>query len=129
MYILQIQRDNLCIIKNPSKTFKLTNKGGVKCYLGMNFSKDPNGTITTNKPAIIDKILNSLGICDETKIHDTRANIILTQYEDGNGRNQEWNYVSVIGQMNCLAVTIHSSSTVCFISIIISLPNINVPVL
>ena len=53
------------LLKNLSDTFKLTNEGGVKSYLGMNVSKDPNGTINMSQPKIIDKILNSLGICDE----------------------------------------------------------------
>ena len=55
--------------------------------------------ITMSQPTIIDKILNSLGICDESKIQDTPANFILTKYEDGNGRNQEFHYCSVIGQI------------------------------
>ena len=77
----------------------------MKSYLGMNISKDTNGTITMSQPAIIDKILNSLGICDESKMHDTPANVILTKDEDGNGRKQEWHYHSVIGKMNYLAGT------------------------
>ena len=44
------------------------------------------------QPAIIDKILNSLGIDDEFKMHGTPANVILTKYEDGNGNKQEWHY-------------------------------------
>ena len=40
------------------------------------------------QPTIMNKILNSLGICDESKIHDTPANNILTTDEDGNGRKQ-----------------------------------------
>ena len=71
----------------------------------MNFNKDPNGTITMSQPEIINKILNSLGICDEPKMHDTPANIILTKYEYGNERKQECHYCSVIGQMNYLAGT------------------------
>ena len=43
------------LLINLSKAFKLTDEGGVKSYLGMNFSKDPNGTITMIEPAIIEK--------------------------------------------------------------------------
>ena len=43
----------------------MTDEGGVKSYLGMNISKYRNGTITMSQPAIIERILNSLGICDE----------------------------------------------------------------
>ena len=85
------------LLKNISKTFKLTYEGGVKYYLGTNVRIDLHGSITTIKPETIDKILNKLGICDEWKIHDTPENVILTKYEDGNGRNQEWHYSSVIG--------------------------------
>ena len=62
-------------------------------------------TITMSQPTIIDKILNSLGICDESKIQDTPANFILTKYEDGNGRNQEFHYRSVIGQIYYISGT------------------------
>ena len=78
----------------------MTDKGGVNYYLGMNVSKDPNVTITMSQPAIIDKILNRLGIFDESKVHDVPTNFILTRDKYGNGRNKEWHYRSVIGQMN-----------------------------
>ena len=92
-------------MKNLSKSFYLINEGDVKSYLGMNVKKYPNGTITMIQPAIIDKILNSLGICDESKIHDTPENIILKKDEDGNRRKQEWHYFSLIGKMNYLSGT------------------------
>ena len=43
----------------------MTNEGYVKSYLGMNIRKDPNLTITMIQPAMTDKILNSLEICNE----------------------------------------------------------------
>ena len=91
------------LLKNLSKTFKLTNEGGVKSYLDMNDRKDTNGTITMIQPEIIDKILNSLGIFDESKMHNIPANFILTKYEDVKGRRQELHYRSVIVQMNHLS--------------------------
>ena len=92
-------------MKNLSKTFNLTDEGDVKSYLGMNISKDTNGTITMSQPAIIDKILNSFGICDESNMHDTSANFILKKDENENGRKKEWHYSSVFGQINYLAET------------------------
>ena len=53
------------LLKYLSKTFKYTDEGDDKSYLGMNVSKDPNGTITMVQPAIIDKVLNILGTCNE----------------------------------------------------------------
>ena len=44
-------------------------------------------------------------IFTQSKIHDTPANFILTNNEDGNDRDQEWHYRSVIGQINYLAGT------------------------
>ena len=44
-------------------------------YLGIIVRKDPNVTITMSQP----------------------SNVILTKYEYGNERKQEWNYFSVIG--------------------------------
>ena len=58
------------------------------------------------EPANIDNILNILGICDESKMHDTPANIILIKDETGTEEKRKRHYCSVIGQMNCLAGTI-----------------------
>ena len=54
---------------------------------------------------IIEKILNSLCIWDESKMNDKPENDVLTGDKDKNGRKQEWNYCSVIVQMNYLAET------------------------
>ena len=91
------------LLKNLLKKLNLTDEGCVKSYLGMNVRKDPNGTITMSQPAVIDKTLNSLGVFDEWKIHDKPENVVLTKYDDGNGRKQEWHYRSVIFQMNYLS--------------------------
>ena len=40
------------LLKNLSKTFNLTDEKDVKSYLGMNVSKDPNGTITMSQHKI-----------------------------------------------------------------------------
>ena len=66
----------------------MTNDVDVDSYLGMNVRKFPNGSISMSQNAIIDKNLNSLGISDELKMHDTPANLILSKDEDGNGRRQ-----------------------------------------
>ena len=74
-YIVIFYIDDCCILskdkekiyallKDISKTFNLTNDGYVESYIGVNIRKYPNGTITMIQPTIIDKILNSLVICD-----------------------------------------------------------------
>ena len=67
------------LLKNLSKTFKLNDEGGLNSNLGMNVRKDPNGTINMSQSENINKILNILGTCDESKIHDTPENVILTR--------------------------------------------------
>ena len=59
---------------------------GVYLCLPAGFRVD--GSIAIIQLAIIDKILNILGICDESKMNDTPANVILTKDEDVNGRKQ-----------------------------------------
>ena len=81
------------LLKNLSKTFNLNDEGDVKSYLGMNVRKDTNGTITMSQPAIIDKILNSLGICDEQKMHDTPENFILKNMKMEMGGRKNGNIV------------------------------------
>ena len=66
----------------------MTNEADVKSYPGINVRKDPNGNINISQHEIIDKILNSLGICYESKMHDTPANFILMENEDRNRRKQ-----------------------------------------
>ena len=77
------------LLKNLSKTFELTNEGGFGSYLSMNASKYPNGTLTMSQPAIIEKILKSLGICNESKMNDTQVNFIMTnmKMEMGGSKN------------------------------------------
>ena len=67
----------------------MTDEGGVESYRGVNVRKYPNGPITMSQLAIIDKILNCLEVFDESKIHDTPANVILNNDKDGNGGNPE----------------------------------------
>ena len=58
-----------------------------------------------SQPAIIDKILNSLGIFNESKMHEIPWKHFLTKDENGDRRTQEWHYHSVIGKINYLSVT------------------------
>ena len=69
------------LLKNLSKTFKLTGEGYFKSYFGINVSKYPNGNITMRQSVIINKISNRLGISNESKMHDKQANVILTRDE------------------------------------------------
>ena len=54
----------------------------------MNFSKYKNVIITMIEPANIDNILNILGICDESKMHDTPANVIMKKMKIETKKNK-----------------------------------------
>ena len=86
VYYPKTKRKLLHYLKYISKKFQVTYEGGVESYLGMNVRKHPNGTITMSQPTIINKILNSQGFCNESKMHDSPENVILTKDEYGNGR-------------------------------------------
>ena len=60
---------------------------GSDVYLHLQAGFNIDETITMIQPEIIDTILNSLGICNESKMHDTPASVILEKDEYGNGRN------------------------------------------
>ena len=53
----------------------------------------------------IQRIIDALGIQDESKMHDTPTNVILNRDESGKKQTQDWNYRSLIGMMSYLAST------------------------
>ena len=77
MYIIQGKDAIDTLLTYISKTFNLINERVVGSYIGMHVRKDPNVTITMNQPAIIEKSLNGIWICDESKMHDTPENVVL----------------------------------------------------
>ena len=50
-------------------------------------------------------------ICNESKMHDTQANVILIRDEYRNWKKKEWNYRSGIFQMNYLDGTNRPDNT------------------
>ena len=79
------------LLKNLSKTLKLTDEEDVKSYLGTSVRKYPNETMS--QPAIINKILNILGIFNESKIHNTPENVILKKMKMKMGGNRNGNII------------------------------------
>eukprot|EP00957_Ditylum_brightwellii_P146756 11172542-Ditylum_brightwellii.AAC.1 len=53
--------------------FDLTNEGEVKFFLGIKFTDSENGDINMSKPALIDSIINLIGLKDDSKKHKTPA--------------------------------------------------------
>ena len=57
-----------------------------------------------SQPALIKRILKELSLDDEnTKMHDTPSNKILTKDPNDPDRTQSWNYRSVVGMLMYLA--------------------------
>ena len=55
-FILSKEKETIdSLLRNLSKAFNLNDEGGVESFLGINVSKDTNGSITMIQPAIIDK--------------------------------------------------------------------------
>ena len=92
-----------------SDGFLLKDEGDAKDFLGVQIEKKTvNGktTITMTQPAIIESILEDLGLTDTPKVKSTPAQEILHADPEGAGRKeyQQWNYRSVIGKLNYLAM-------------------------
>jgi len=85
--------------------FKLTDEGDLETFLGVLFNKNGHNKLELTQPHLIQRIVDTLGIQDESKMHDTPANVTLNRDESGKDRVQSWNYRSVIGMMSYLAST------------------------
>ena len=55
------------MIKNLRKSFELTDEGNVEAFLGIQVTHHTNGTIEMSQPALIDKVIQSIGL-----EHDSR---------------------------------------------------------
>ena len=95
------------LIKRLKGKFKLTNKGLLKDYLGINFVRHPDGTLKMTQPHLISRIIDALGL--PNKIKDTKKNPVtrpvLHKDEDRPARRLAWYYQSLIGMMNYLEKT------------------------
>jgi hypothetical protein len=60
-------------------------------------------TITLTQPALIQQVLQDIGITPSSKGKDTPVDAILYADSDGPARQEKWNYRSVIGKLNYLA--------------------------
>jgi hypothetical protein len=76
----------------------------VNAFLGVQINKDAcTKTITLTQPALIQQVLQDIGITPSSKGKDTPVDAILYADSDGPVRQEKWNYRSVIGKLNYLA--------------------------
>ena len=87
--------------------FLLKDEGDAKDFLGVRIETDEaTGKIEMTQTGLIESILHDLGLTNTPKTKSTPASGILHKDENGAGRIEydKWNYRSVIGKMNYLAM-------------------------
>jgi hypothetical protein len=90
-----------------SDGFLLKDEGDAKDFLGVRIQKDKfTNKIEMTQTGLIESILEDLGLASSPKTKAVPAAQILHKDEDGAGRQEydKWNYRSVIGKMNYLAM-------------------------
>lgn len=86
----------------------MTDEGDVKSFLGVKIVHHPDGSMEFTQPSLIQNVLKLLHLDEESKMHDTPAEVKspLDFIEDKIPREQTWNYRSAIGQLNYIAMNI-----------------------
>ena len=88
-------------IASMKTEYKLEDEGDINAYLGINVTRPAQGKIKLNQPALIRRIIDSLGLKDDRK-HKTPADVVLNKDIDGQDRKLDFNFRSLVGQLNYL---------------------------
>jgi len=83
----------------------ITVEGDLQDFLGVNITKNDDGTITLTQPHLIDQILEDLGLTDDrttTKSTPAKSSAILRKHSKSKDFDGHFNYRSVIGKLNYL---------------------------
>ncbi len=91
------------LISSLQSDFKLTHKGDVSTYLGINIQHHPDGSLELVQPDLIQKIITAAGLESNSTQHDTSSTAILHEDPDGSDREHTWSYHAIIGMLNYLA--------------------------
>ena len=91
------------IIKSLEDNFKLTDEGDLNAHLGIEISRNSNGTWTLSQPFLIERIIKALNLENDSRAHDTPATEFLTSDKNGDPFEENWNHRSVQGMLTCLA--------------------------
>ena len=83
---------------------KITDEGTLEDFLGVNITKQPDGSFELKQPHLVDQILEDLKMTSNVKEKTTPApsSKILTQQEDSEQFDKSFHYRSVIGKLNYL---------------------------
>ncbi len=124
-YLIFSQKDSTIdtLIQSLSKSFLLQDEGDVSAFLGMQIRGDTQSkTIELTQPALIDQVINDIGINNFSKGEDTPVDSILHADLKGHDQVESWNYHSVIGKLNYIAyntrpdisMAVHQCARYCF---------------
>ena len=97
------------------KSYELTDEGPLHDYLGTRFDRE-DGKVTLSQPRMINRILELVGLDpkdERTKRHDSPADseTMLTRDENGETRQQDWNYRAVVGCLSYLQAMVRPDIT------------------
>ena len=93
------------VISNLKKlNFELTDKGDVEAFLGVQVEQLEDGTIKMSQPDLINRVIEALGLDNQSKQHKTPAvSPPLHAHKNGAPREKTWNYRSVIGMLTYIS--------------------------
>ena len=86
---LKIKRE----IASLQQYYDLTDNGELQDYIGTRFKQHADGSVTLSQPRMIERLLTIVGLDSkdsQVKLHNTPANIVLQDNEDGKPRKQKW---------------------------------------
>ena len=84
--------------------FELTDEGEVDSFLGIKIDKDAKGNITMTQRGLIDTIIKSVGLENDSKQHQTPATTPpLQKHKESSKFDETWSYRSLIGMLTYLA--------------------------
>ena len=83
---------------------QLTEEGDVQDFLGVNITRNDDGSIKFHQPLLIDGILRDLKLPQDGKIRETPAqsSSILTRHHSSKDHDQSFNYRSILGKLGYL---------------------------
>ena len=97
--------DFIASLENVPETFKFTDEGDMKHYLGVEITKSAGGScFSLSQPFLIDRILTLLNI--DQHMMNVRDNPVqgslLSEDIEGPERKASWNYRSAVGMLGYL---------------------------
>ena len=93
-------------MQSGPENFKLTDKGGVNKFLGVEITRLDDNSFKLSQPFLIKWILNFLSLCNNEFKMDANststpvAKGLLHRDLDGKGRKYTWKYCTAVGMLS-----------------------------